>query len=250
MNLNNKTVIITGASHGIGAAITEVFAQEKANVVLAYRNNEKGAKELEAKIKKSGGTIMLFQGDLSNEEMVKKLFSNVVNKFNTVDILINNAGKPKPKSIMEATKKDWLESFDNNFFTAVLCTQQAIKLMEKNKLSKIINTSSINGLEHVGRAGNIAYSAAKAALINFTKTLAKEYAPKILINAVAPGLTYTDYWKAADPEFQKRSLLNVPIKRFITVEEMADVYLFLAKNDSLTGEVIVADGGFNLRDYK
>lgn len=249
MDLTDKVVIITGASQGIGAAIAKSFAKEKAKIVLCYRNNKQGAKRIFSEIGSYSPDAMLFQGDLSDEDTVKALFDKVLGKYGQVDILINNAGKSNPKDILTTGKNDWIEAFNNNFFNTVLTSKYAIQAMKDQALGKIINMSSINGLAHVGRSGNIAYSAAKATIINFTKTLAKGYAPNILVNAVAPGLTLTEYWDKVDKDFRERSSSNVPIKRFIKPEEIADVFLFLAKNDSLTGEVITADGGFNLKDY-
>lgn len=249
MDLNNKTAIVTGASQGIGAAILEAFAKEGCNTVLAYRNNKEGAEKIAKHLRAKNKSVELFQGDLSNEKVAQELISFTSDRFNSVDILVNNAGKSEPKSLLETSKEDWLNAFNNNFFSTVLCSKYALKYMTENKGGKILNMSSINGLEYVGREGNIAYSAAKAAIINFTKTLAKEYAPKILVNAVAPGLTKTEYWDRVDEKFKDRAKNGIPIKRFIKREEIADVYVFLAKNDSLTGELIVADGGFNLKDY-
>lgn len=249
MELKNKIVVITGASQGIGAAIARKFSKEGTKIVLCYRNNQIGARTILKYIQQFSKDSITFMGDLSDEKTVKKLFETINQNFGQIDILINNAGKSNPKNILKTSKQDWLEAFDNNFFTTVLCSKYALKIMETQDRGKIINTSSINGLEHVGRPGNIAYSVAKAAIINFTKTLAKEFAPKIFVNAVAPGITQTDYWNTVDEDFKQRTLQGIPIQRFIQPEEIADIFLFLAKNDSLTGEVIVADGGFNLKNY-
>ncbi len=250
MNLKNKTVIVTGASQGIGAGIALAFAKEGSNLVIAYRNNEEGAKEVEGKSRQLGSEVLLFQGDLSDEIIVDRLFENTQQKFPTIDILVNNAGKSNPKEILEASKEDWINTFDDNFFNTVLCTKKALEIMKKQGYGKVINTASINGLEHVGKPKNIAYSTAKAAVINLTKTLAKGYAPNIQINAVAPGKTKTDYWLKKHSDDLKKVIDDIPIKRLLAIEEIADVFILLAKNDGKTGEVIVADGGFSLRDYQ
>lgn len=249
MNLQNKTVIITGASQGIGASIALAFAKEGANIILCYRQNEQGAVKALDNIQKLSSKSIKFGGDLSEEKVVKDLFDLVKKEFGSVDILINNAGKSVPKDITQTNKEDWIKAFNDNFFNTVLCSKYALEQMIHQKSGKIINMASINGLEHVGRPGNIAYSAAKAAISNFTKTLAKAYAPNILINAVAPGATMTDYWSNVDPEFKTRAESDFPIKRFIKPEEIAEVFVFIAKNDALTGSLIVADGGFSLKEY-
>ena len=249
MNLKDKVVIVTGASPGIGAEIALAFAKEGANIVVAYRNNKKGALETKKKIEKLGVESLLYEGDLSKETNVQALVGNTVSRFGTIDVLVNNAGKAEPKEILDTNKEDWLKAFDDNFFSMVLCTKEVLRVMKKNIKGKIINISSINGLEHVGRPGNIAYSAAKAAVINFTKTLAKGYAPDIQINAIAPGKTLSDYWKQFDNRFLEKAVEDVPLKRFIDPEEIAMTAVFLAENDALTGELIIADAGFNLKQY-
>ena len=249
MNLKNKVVIVTGASQGIGAAIALAFAKEGANIVVAYRNNEKGGLGTKKNIEKLGAKTFLFKGDLSKEAVASDLAKQTIKTFGTIDVLVNNAGKAEPKEILMTNKSDWQKAFDDNFFSTVLCSKEALKIMKKKKQGKVINISSINGLEHVGRPGNIAYSAAKAAIINFTKTLAKGYAPNIQINAIAPGKTMTDYWKKFDKNFLKKAVDDVPLKRFIDPEEIAQTVVFLAKNDALTGELIIIDAGFNLKQY-
>ncbi len=249
MLLKDKVVIITGASQGIGKAIALAFAEEKSKVVITYRNNEKGAREIEKEIRYINGEVMTFRGNLAEEETVKDLYKNILDKYGTIDILVNNAGKAEPKDIQNTNKEDWIKAFDDNFFSTVLMCKSALEVMTKNKSGKIINMSSINGIEHCGRPGNIAYSAAKGAVVNLTKTLAKGFAPDILVNAVAPGKTFTSYWEQFDKEFQEKASSDVPIKRFINVDEIAQTFIYIAKNDAITGEVITVDGGFNLKEY-
>src|SRR5690606_10345715 len=143
----------------------------------------------------------------------------------------------------KASKADWLKSFNDNFFGTVLCSKEAVKLMEKKGGAKIINTASIMGIDYMGRTGIMAYSAAKAAVINFTKTLAKLVAPKILVNCVSPGRTFTPYYGTLDDEMKEKLKNMALVKRFIKVSEIADIFIFIAKNDSLTGTNIIADLG-------
>jgi Dehydrogenases with different specificities (related to short-chain alcohol dehydrogenases) len=121
--------------------------------------------------------------------------------------------------------------------------------MADQKAGKIINMASINGLEHTGRPGTEAYSAAKAAIINFTKTIAKEYAPRILVNCVSPGKTKTSYYDQYDQDYLDKLTQDTPIKKFVKPEEVARAFVFLAKNDAITGENLVIDGGFSLKSY-
>ena len=148
---------------------------------------------------------------------------------------------------LESDKSHWLELFDHNFFTAVLCSIEAARIMQARGSGKIINTTSIRGLEHVGRPGIMAYSAAKAALINFTKTLAKELAPAIQVNAVAPGFVLTPNYDTIPPQQKDAWIEGTLIKRWITPEEIVAPYLFLLSSEATTGEVVVVDGGFHLK---
>jgi 3-oxoacyl-[acyl-carrier protein] reductase len=187
------------------------------------------------------------QGDVSQPSQVKKVFDAVINAFGTVDILINNAGITLGKPFLETTKEDWLQVFDANFFSTVLCSQEAVKIMSQKGSGKIINTASIRGIEHTGRQGIMAYSAAKAAVINFTKTLAKEVAPNITVNAVAPGFVYTPNYEAMPKEMTNEFIEETLIKRFISDTEIAEAFIYLAGANAVTGEVLVVDGGFTLK---
>lgn len=247
MKLKNKAVLITGSSSGIGEATAYKFAEEGAKVVVNCKSNVEGAKKVVKKIKKRGGDAIYVQADVSKPKDVKRLFKETLKAFGTVDILINNAGSTVGKPFLETDKNHWLEAFDNNFFGTVLCSREAAKIMSKRGSGKILNTSSIRGINHAGREGIMAYSAAKAAVINFTKTLAKELAPKILVNAVAPGFVYTPYYDALSDELKKSFIDATAIKRFITVDEIADAFLYLAIAEAVTGEVLVVDGGFTLK---
>jgi len=250
MELKNKVVIVTGSSSGIGQAIATEFAKKDSKLVITYKSNRKGAKETERILKKIGVEYLVVKGDFSRENDVDNLFGQTLERFKTVDILINNAGRAFPKPFLETDRKYWTEHFNDNFFNTVLCSKKAFGIMQKQGGGKIINMSSINGLEYAGRPDTEAYSAAKAAVINFTKTLANAGAPKILVNAVAPGKTRTSYYDQFDEKYLKKLTKDTPIERFINVEEIAKTFVFIAENDALTGELIVVDGGFSLKDYK
>lgn len=247
MDFQDKVIIITGASSGIGKATALRFAIEKARIVVNFKSNLSGATEVVEEIIQLGSQALLVQADVSEPSQVKRLFDEVSKGFGTVDILINNAGVTLGKPFLETTKEDWLQVFEANLFSTVLCSQEAIKIMSQKGSGKIINTASIRGIEHTGRQGIMAYSAAKAAVINFTKTLAKEVAPNITVNAVAPGFVYTPNYEAMPEETTKEFIEQTLIKRFISDREIAEAFIYLAGANAVTGEVLVVDGGFTLK---
>lgn len=245
--LDNKIVIITGSASGIGAATALKFAQAGANIVVNAKSNTAGGEKVVQEITQLGRQAIFVQGDMSEPEQVASLFETTLKTFGTVDILINNAGVSKGKPFLESTKEHWVELFNNNFFSAVLCAKEAAKIMRAKGEGKIINTTSVRGLPHTGREGIMAYSAAKAALINFTKTLAKELAPQITVNAVAPGFVYTPNYDKFPQEVKDAFMDATPLHRFIHVDEIAEAFLYLASTNAVTGEVLVVDGGFTLK---
>lgn len=246
MKLKDKVVVVTGSSTGIGEAIIYRFAAEGAKVVVNCKSNIEAAKKVVEKIKVNGSGIYI-KADVTKPADVEKLFNETLHHFKTVDILINNAGDAGEPSFFEATIDDWIEVFKKNFFGTMLCSQYAAKIMRKNKTGKIINTASIRGLEYGGRPGVIAYSTAKAAVINFTKTLAKELSPEIQVNAVAPGFTYTRHYTSLPQQMKDKFINETLLKRWIKVEEIAEAFLFLAASEAITGHVLVVDAGWNLK---
>jgi len=243
MKLKDKVTIITGSSKGMGKAAALLFAKEGAKVVINSRSEEKedSARKL---IEKDGGSAIFIQADISDPKDVKDLFQETVDTFGTVDILVNNAGVHNPKEFFDLTKEDWEKVFSVNLIGMFLCSQQAAKIMIDHKCGRIINTASVRGLPHCGRPGNIDYSASKAGVINFTKSLAKKLAPNIQVNAIAPGPTDTEM-----NNWTKEDLKHTYAGRLLQPEEIAKVIFFLASDapPSLTGEVIVVDGGYSLK---
>jgi 3-oxoacyl-[acyl-carrier protein] reductase len=247
MKFQSKVVLVTGSAANIGKAIAMKFAGAGANVIVNAKSNVAGGEEVEKSIRATGGKAKFIQADVSDPKQVQTLFDDAINAFGTIDILINNAGSVSELPVLSSTKEDWTKAFDSNFFSSVLCSIEAAKIMQKKGSGRIINTASIRGLEHAGRTGIMPYSAAKAALINFTKTLAKELAPNILVNAVAPGFTLTSAFDNV-PETKKIDFIkDTFIKRWLTVEEVADAFLYLAGADGITGEILVIDGGWTLK---
>ncbi|MGB6882260.1 MAG: 3-oxoacyl-ACP reductase family protein [Microgenomates group bacterium] len=243
MKLKDKVVIITGSTKGMGKATALLFAKEGAKVVINSRSEEK-RESVREEIEKNGGVSIFVKADISIPEDVNHLFKEATDAFGTVDILVNNAGVHNPKDFFELTKEDWEKVFQVNLIGTFLCSQAAAKVMLDHKSGRIINISSVRGLPHCGRPGNIDYSASKAGVINFTKSLAKKLAPNIQVNAIAPGPTDTpmNTWR-------KEDLKHTYLGRLMQPEEVAKVILFLAADapSSLTGEVIVVDGGYSLK---
>ncbi|HEX8762929.1 MAG TPA: SDR family oxidoreductase [Candidatus Saccharimonadales bacterium] len=247
MKLNNKVVVITGSSANIGKATALLFAQEGAKVVITTRKNVEGGQATADEIKNSGGEAIFVQADLAQPDDVEKLFKATLEAFGTVDILVNNAGAATGKPFLETTKEDWLLDFDNNLFDMVLCSQAAAKIMLEKGSGVILNTTSIRGLEHTGREGIMGYSAAKAATISLTKTMAKELAPKIRVNGVAPGFVITPNYDKTPQEVKDGFIDGTLIKRWIQPEEIAEAFLYLATAEAITGENLIVDGGFTLK---
>lgn len=247
MKLEGKVAIITGSAANIGKATALLFAKEGAKVVINAKNNVGGGEAVAAEINRAGGEAIFVQADLAQQSEVDKLFKATIDAFSTVDILVNNAGIANGKSFLDSTKEDWMRDFDDNFFDMVLCSQAAAKIMKEKGSGVILNTTSIRGIEHTGREGIMPYSTAKAAAISFTKTLAKELAPHVRVNAVAPGFVITPNYDKTPQEVKDQFIDGTLIKRWIQPEEIAEAFLYLATAEAVTGANLVVDGGFTLK---
>ncbi|HSX16292.1 MAG TPA: SDR family oxidoreductase [Candidatus Saccharimonadales bacterium] len=246
MILKDKVVVVTGSSSGIGRATALLFAQEGAKVVINYHINKDGGDETLAEVQKLSPESILVQADISKSADVERLFKETTDAFGRVDILVNNGAIGTDKHpYMEASYDDMKEMIDTDLTSVLMCSQLAVKIMQKQGGGKILNTSSIRGWEHGGRAP--VYAAAKAAVNSFTRTLAKQVAPDIQVNAIAPGFTKTRSYDSMSPEQVQGFLDQTYLKRWVTVDEIADAFLFLAKNDAITGQVIYVDAGFTLK---
>lgn len=245
--IKNKVVVVTGASSGIGKATAMMFAKNGADLVVSYRTNEIGAQEVQYEAEKLGVKCLALKVDISENQSVTQFWDTIEDKVGTVDILINNAGMVgSGEPFLTSKLEHWQHVFQTNFFGAVLCAQRASHIMLRNKSGKILNTSSIRGINHAGREGVMAYSAAKAALNNFTLTLAKELAPHVQVNAIAPGFVDTPYYDTVEESVRNKFIQDSLIKRFITPDEIAEGFLYLAKSDSITGQILTMDGGYTL----
>jgi len=245
MELKDKVIVITGSSSGIGKTTAIRFAKEGAKVVINYNVNKTGGEETLAEVKKYAEGLLV-QADVSKPEEVKRLFDEVEKAFGTVHILINNAAIPNDKvPYLDASYESMLELVNTDLIAPMVCSQIAIKYMQKQGFGKIINTSSIRGAEHGGRS--VVYASSKAGLNSFSKTLAKMVAPNIQVNAVAPGFVKTRNYDKMTQEQIDTFMSQTYLKRWVTEDEIADAFIFLAKNDAMTGQVIYVDAGFTLK---
>lgn len=242
--LQGKCAVITGASRGIGREIALKYAKEGANIVLNYRNSEEEALQLKEELDKLGSNTLILKANVSKFEEAEKLIKEAKEVFGRVDILVNNAGITKDNLIMRMKEEDFDSVIDVNLKGAFNCLKAVTPIMIRQKSGKIINMSSVVGV--IGNAGQVNYSASKAGLIGMTKSLAREIGGKnINVNAIAPGFIDTDMTKVLNEDQKKNIISQVPLKRLGHVEDIANLALFLASDQSnyITGQVIHVDGG-------
>lgn len=240
MNLKNRVAVVTGGSSGIGQAICIALANEGCNVVFTYNSGEIGANKT---VEMCNGKAEGQKVNLDLDDDVKKLFDYVLTRYKSLDVLVNCAGI-EVKSDNQLDINTWKRTFETDLFWAVRCIDYSLPMI---KSGKILNISSEYGDEWMGYKDSIAYSSAKAALNNFTKTLAKKLAPNINVNAVSPGYVDTPMWGNISSEDKKVFGKDQLIERFIKPEEVADMAIAIIKNDAMTGEVVVIDGGLSLK---
>lgn len=247
--LDGQCALITGGSRGIGAATAIKFAHEGARVGIMGRTQKSLAEMKQATAAGEQLAIETFQGDVGSKEDAARCVDEFVGKFGRIDILVNNAGIGIGRPFPEKTVEDWNETLRINLIGTFLMAQAAAKHMVAAKNGKIVNVSSVRGLEHLGREPVMDYSASKAAVISLTKTLAKQLAPDINVNVVVPGNTETDLLKSLPQEVRTGMLAGTYFRRFGKPEEIADAILFLASSEAsfITGQSLVVDGGFSLK---
>ncbi|MBZ8181664.1 3-oxoacyl-[acyl-carrier-protein] reductase [Oscillatoria salina] len=241
-NLQNKVAIVTGASRGIGRAVALALASEGAKVIVNYARSSQAAEDLVAEITSAGGEAIALQADVSDESQVDNLVKQTLEKLTKIDILVNNAGITRDTLLLRMKPADWQAVIDLNLTGVFLCTRAVSKLMLKQKSGRIINIASVAG--QMGNPGQANYSAAKAGVIGFTKTVAKELAPRgITVNAIAPGFIATDMTSDLKSE---EILKYIPLNRYGKPEEVAGMVRFLAADPAaayITGQVFNVDGG-------
>jgi 3-oxoacyl-[acyl-carrier protein] reductase len=241
--LEGQVAIVTGASRGIGRAIAVALAAEGAKVVVNYASSASAAEEVVAEIKSKGGEAIAFHADVSHESQVDSLLKSAIDTWGRIDVLVNNAGITRDTLLLRMKLEDWQAVINLNLTGVFLATRAVSKVMLKQKSGRIINIASVAG--QMGNPGQGNYSAAKAGVIGFTKTVAKEMASRgITVNAVAPGFIATDM--TADLKNIDDILKFIPLGRYGQPEEIAGMVRFLAADPAaayITGQVFNVDGG-------
>ena len=244
MELQNKNVLITGSARGIGLAIAHKFASVGANVIL---NGLSGiSDDILAEFAGYSGKVVAVIGDVSKSADAQRIVEEAVAALGSVDVLVNNAGITRDKLMLKMTEEDFEQVLKVNLTGTFNMTQSVLKPMIKARQGAIINLSSVVGL--AGNIGQANYAASKAGLIGFSKSVAREVAARnIRVNCIAPGFIASDMTDVLPEKIKEASLALIPMKRFGTPEEVADVALFLAGQEYLTGQVITIDGGFTMQ---
>jgi 3-oxoacyl-[acyl-carrier protein] reductase/pteridine reductase len=238
--LNNQVTLVTGAGHRIGRVIALTLARAGASVVVNYHRSRRAALATVRDIKATGADAVALRADVSNARQVRAMFRAVERRFGRLDILVNNAGIFFPACWDKLTEHDWDRVLATNLKGPFFCAQAAARIMQRQESGRIINISSLGGLQ--AWSGYMHYCASKAGLIMLTRCLAKALAPHIQVNSVAPG-TILFPGEKPDPQIQK-VIERTPLKRAGRPEDIADLVLYLAtRGDFITGQVLVVDGG-------
>ena len=240
--LSEQVALVTGASRGIGRATAIALAATGVKVVVNYAQSSGAAEEVVQEIEKNGGNAIAFKADVSKTEEVDSLIEQTLKTFGRIDILVNNAGITRDTLLLRMKLEDWQAVIDLNLTGVFLCTKAVSKVMLKQKSGRVINITSVAGL--MGNPGQANYSAAKAGVIGFSKTVAKELAVRgITVNAVAPGFIVTDMTNDLKAD---EILKYIPLARYGQPEEVAGMIRFLATDPAaayITGQVFNVDGG-------
>ena len=240
----SKVAFITGATRGIGKAIALELAKEGYNIALNYRTENEALENLKKEISEIGVECYPVQGDVSKAEDSERMTKEIIEHFEQIDVLVNNAGITKDNLILRMKEEEFTDVINVNLVGTFNITKNVIKYMTKKRYGKIINLSSVVGIS--GNAGQSNYAASKAGIIGFTKSIAKELALRnITANAVAPGFIQTDMTNVLKDEIKEAIEGTIPLKRLGTAEDVAKVVKFLASDESsyITGQVINVDGG-------
>ena len=244
LNLKNKVAIVTGGSRGIGRAIATTLAAAGATVVVNYKGNQSAADEVVRAIEAAEGQALAIQADISKPDEVERLFKTALDRYGKIDILVNNAGITRDTLLLRMKEEDFDAVLDTNLRGVYLCTKAALRPMTKARGGRIINITSVVGL--MGNAGQSNYAAAKAGIIGFTKSTAREMASRnITINAVAPGYVETELTGVLSDQIRAAILENIPLGRLGTPQDVANVVCFLASDQAayITGQTLTVDGG-------
>jgi 3-oxoacyl-[acyl-carrier protein] reductase len=243
--LEGKAALVTGASRGIGRAITEELAARGASVVVNYHSSADAAEAVVRGIEEQGGTAVAVQADVSDFAAAQALVKTTIDSYGQIDILVNNAGTTHDMLLMMMKEDQWDRVINTNLKSVFNCCKAVARPMVRRKQGgRIINISSVSGI--VGQAGQANYAASKAGIIGFTKSLAKELGSRnITVNAVAPGFVLTDLTADLSEDLVQKSLEYIPLGRWGELQEIANVVAFIASDEAsyVTGQVIAVDGG-------
>lgn len=239
-----KTALVTGASRGIGAAIAKKLAARGFMVIINYGHSSAAAEEVKNQIEQAGGQADLMQGDVSSGDDVDRMFKDIKKTWGRLDVLVNNAGINRDTLLVRMKEDQWDAVLSTDLKSVFFTTKAAASLMMRQRSGSIINIASVVGI--TGNAGQANYAAAKAGVIGFTKSVAKELAARgIRVNAIAPGFIETDMTDAIPEKIREGMLENIPLRRGGKAEDVANAVAFLASDDAgyITGQVLKVDGG-------
>lgn len=245
--LKGKCAVVTGSARGIGRAIALKYAKLGANLVINYISSEEEAITLENEIKELGVEVLVVKADVSNFSDANNLIVKAKERFGSVDILVNNAGITRDGLVMRMKEEDFDRVIEVNLKGVFNCIRAVTPIMIKQKSGKIINMTSVSGI--MGNAGQLNYCASKAGVIGMTKSLAREVGSRgINVNAIAPGFIETDMTNVLGDKVKEAGIQNIPLKRFGSVSDIAEVAAFLASDSAnyITGQVISVDGGMSM----
>lgn len=239
----NKVVVVTGGSRGIGAQIVKTLANENYKVILNYNNSKEQAEKIQQELLEQGKEIEIIKADVSKREETEKLIQFAINKFNKIDVLINNAGISQEGLFTDVTEEEWQKIINTNLNSVFYCNQQALKYMIQEQQGCIINISSIWG--ETGASCEVAYSTTKAAINGMTKALAKEVGPSnIRVNAIAPGIIDTDMNRSLTNEELEPIKEQIPLNKIGKALDIAKCVKWLIEDEYTTGQIISINGGW------
>ncbi|MEE1531384.1 MAG: SDR family oxidoreductase [Clostridia bacterium] len=239
----NKVVVVTGGSRGIGAQIVKTLANENYKVILNYNNSKEQAEKIQQELLEQGKEIEIIKADVSKREETEKLIQFAINKFNKIDVLINNAGISQEGLFTDVTEEEWKKIINTNLNSVFYCNQQALKYMIPEQQGCIINISSIWG--ETGASCEVAYSTTKAAINGMTKALAKEVGPSnIRVNAIAPGIIDTDMNRNLTNEELEQIKEQIPLNKIGKALDIAKCVKWLIEDEYTTGQIISINGGW------
>ena len=245
--LQDKVAVVTGGSRGIGEAIVKRFAEHGAKVVFTYMSSRERADKIVAEITAAGGEAMAVQSDASSFTQSEGLIASSIDRYGSLDIVVNNAGITDDTLMLRMNESQWDDVIKVNLKSVFNITKHSLRQMLRQRSGSIINMSSVVGV--FGNAGQANYSASKAGIIGFTKSIAKELGSRsIRCNAIAPGFIETDMTGELDDQMKEQFLANVPLNRMGTADDVADLCVFLGSDMStyITGQVLSVCGGLNI----